>query len=417
MIMKNFFDKNRVLFGSLRYIFLIFLFTRVIFLFSGYYGKNVFSDFISPPSYQASPDGIVTMKLPSRLEDARGLNLEDFVKYDANWYFGIVRDGYLKASIREPHQRANWVFYPLFPVVISVISKIFAIDLTISSLIVTNGLFSTSLYVIYKIVHERSGEDRIARRVLLFIAMFPTSYYFSLPYTESLFLFLSSLTILSLYRRQYFASFVLAGLSAICRPPGVLNIAMALAFALFSNGRRLDRGAFRLLGFVAVSVAPMISYLVYMKSITGSYLAPMKEQYINWYKVSCIPFTSLLNYLHTQYFFSPGGWNDGLTSFLVTVGVLAVFVVYLTRNWRNVIRDHRELFLFVYGLALISMPFSTTDVYMVSAIRYVMVSVPLFLYLGELLDHDTVRTLVTSSLVVLMTIYSIAYFNNYFFVV
>lgn len=401
-------------------LFIVFLLvlTRFFYFFTGYLGKNIFCDFKNPPTYEQESSGSLVLKMPSDLHQTKNIGLPDLAKFDAQWYFGITQNGYLKANIHEKHPAANWVFFPLFPASLWGLSHLIPVDLTLLSIVFSNICLFFAMYYIALILRQRGLLESQIKTTLFFLVAYPTAFYFSLPYTESLFLMLSAATIYHGFNRNYLPAFLLAGLSAITRPPGILNIFLTAGLMAVDSGFKFNRQMLKLFLYSLISCIPMGIFLTLMKLQTGSFLAPFKEQYINWYKVSCFPFQNYLNYLHSPYFLAPGGWDIGIISFTLTTLVLIVFFAYFIQNYRQLISNPREFGLFIYGFALIAMPFSTSSLYMVSVVRYCMVSIPFFIYLTEICrNSEGLRYTFALFFAFLSAIFIIAFVNNYYFVV
>ena len=78
----------------------------------------------------------------------------------------------------------------------------------------------------------------------------------------------------------------------------------------------------------------------------------------------------------------------------------------------------RKLLFFVYGIMLIIVPFSSQPYYLVSVVRYMMVCIPFYIYLVSLTEkRDKVLLFFQMLFFILQVITTIAYFNNYYFVI
>jgi hypothetical protein len=132
--------------------------------------------------------------------------------WDAGHYLAIAQRGY-----DEPMRAA---FFPLYPLLARIVTAPLQSPL-IGGLLISFVAFAAALYLLHRLVALELG-DRYARPAVLVTALFPTAFFFSAIYTESLFL---ALTVGAFYaaRRERWALAALAGgLAAATRNTGVL---------------------------------------------------------------------------------------------------------------------------------------------------------------------------------------------------
>lgn len=400
----------------------LFIISRGIMLFEGYLGKNLFSSYVSPSTYVYNDYGTwqsKTMKLPDTVRDTKFFNIGDFNKFDAGWYLKIVEKGYDKYKMSEKHPAANWVFFPLYPMTIKAVHIVLPfLDYSIIGILLSNIFLIIALVYMYKFCIEIKGfSSDVGLKTLFFILIYPTSLYFSIMYTESLFLLLSILSIYYVYKKKYFIALIFASLSTVTRVPGFINVFLVLMTMLYQERKRFDHkliGKFILYGII--SGIPLFIYFLYLKGLTGDFLAAVHEQF-NWGRVTTIPLLAYFKFLKYPYFGAYGGWDNGLISFIMTTsvfgGYIGIFIYEFIK--RNI--DFQEIIFFVYGLLLLLMPYTTAES-MTSIVRYMMVSIPVFIYLGKMASkRKSLNYLYTWLFLGLNTIYVIAFINNYFFVV
>ena len=142
--------------------------------------------------------------------------------WDTRWYHGIAETGYLVARSTDglAGGYANYAFFPLYPWLTRITAALVG-HTYIAGLIVSNVAILLGATVFFRLL-ELERNTATARRGVLYLFLFPTSYIFSCMMTESLFL---SLTIASWYfarRGIWSLACALAGLSAMTRSFGVL---------------------------------------------------------------------------------------------------------------------------------------------------------------------------------------------------
>jgi hypothetical protein len=402
-------------------LFLVFV-SRAVILFTGYTGMNLFSSYSEPSVYERNQPGSMTeyvMKLPEKLSDAKPLGLHDFYKYDTYAYMNIATNGYDAYSMDEPHPPANWVFFPLYPMLVKIAylaaNVVAEANPVVTGIVLSNLFFAAALYLVYRICLQQGLSEKGGRAVLLMIALYPASMFFSLAYTESLFLLLSAASIYFASDKRYALAFAAAGLSTVTRVPGFVNLVFVGGMFLLDMQipivRKLVRGAL----YGLISLVPMIIYLLYMKRLTGDFLAPFHEQ-DNWFRETTIPFSNYFKYFFDPYFITPGGWDNGLLSFAVSTAVILVYLLYAAVFRKRLFTSAQELLLFACGAMLIVIPFASHTWSLASVVRYMKVSLPFYLYLVRLYEkREGLYTACLFLFAAIQSIYVIGFFNGYYF--
>src|SRR3989338_11073097 len=152
------------------FIISIFFFWRVFLFFVAWTGEK-FLPF--SPRFPYSDLLLITSHLPSWLWS--------FANFDGVHYLTIAKSSY-SAQFTQ-------VFFPLYPILVGIISKLFPIlNLITVGLIVSNLSFFLSLEIFFKLLKLDYKKSDI-KIILLFLISFPTSFYFGSFYSESVFLF------------------------------------------------------------------------------------------------------------------------------------------------------------------------------------------------------------------------------------
>lgn len=141
-----------------------------------------------------------------------------YATWDAQHYIYVSEKGYQKGNDSD-------AFSPLFPFLIHIFT--FLTRNSFWSGIVLSNIFSfVACYLFYLLVKSRASE-KIAYISLLFLLAFPTSFYFSLIYTESLFFLLVILFFIFLQKRQIFLAAAIAFFLPLTR---LIGVAILLPF-------------------------------------------------------------------------------------------------------------------------------------------------------------------------------------------
>lgn len=131
--------------------------------------------------------------------------------WDSNFYLEIATQGYKTLQ--------HMAFFPLYPLLIRGLSFITQNPL-ISGLLISNAAELVMFTVLYRLVEEEFDGNR-AYYTVLYFAIFPSAFFFSAVYTESLFLCFSTLTLYQLRRGRWGFAALFAGLASFTRPDGM----------------------------------------------------------------------------------------------------------------------------------------------------------------------------------------------------
>jgi hypothetical protein len=408
------------------YALMIVIVSRLLLYGIGYLGLNLFPSYTSKPVYVTETQHgqtFETMKLPHDLVQTKVLHFSHLYKFDVYSYMAIAENGYHTYQLSEPHPPANWVFFPLYPMLVKGLSFLLPwLSLHTTGIVLSNVLLVLALYFLHLTALERGLVKGEIGQLLFTVVIYPASLYFSLMYTESLFLMLSAATLYFSLTKRYFWAMLAAGLSTVTRVPGVANLFFAggtILIDLIEQRKWRFRWAdARYLLYAALSLVPLLSYFTYMNYLTGSFLAPVHEQ-DNWGRETAFPFQSLLHYIRAPYFIlGGGGWDNGVISFTMALLALGVFGVYAVKHARTLIRNYRELLFFAYGFVLIAIPFSSSPTLLTSIVRYMMVSIPFYFYFYDLTKkHGVIRQTGICLMMMLNVIITVCFIRDYFFVV
>jgi len=299
------------------------------------------------------------------------------VRWDAVWYIAIVRDGY-DATGRGA------TFYPGYPIVARAVDRASPLGPTTAALVVSNVSFFGALVVLYALT-RREFSEQLARRTVVLVAIFPTSFFFLAPYSESLFL-LSTLLSFWWARRDRWVLAGLAGaVAAITRSIGIVLIPCLLLEA-FSKRPHAAALRTRVLGSLVPMLSP-VAYALWWLGRTGDALQPLHAQ-ASWMRSLTFPVFTLANAiaLGSRGIGDPVGiyWTGDL---LLTAALL----VPLTIAWRRLPLPYLT-YASLSFLVPLTLPLSARP--LVSVPRYEIVVFPAFWALALLTDRPVLRRVV-----------------------
>ncbi|MCB1565134.1 MAG: hypothetical protein H7A20_05130 [Rhodanobacteraceae bacterium] len=188
------------------------------------------------------------------------------VQGDAGWYRGIAEDGYAQRPFDDSRQE-NWAFFPLHPLLWRAASSIIG-DSTIAALLWSNLIALLAMLALH-VAAQSSGRDLVtADRAVFVLALFPTSYFLSLPWSEALFL-LTSAGAWALSRQNRWGGSAALGIAASATRVSGAFLLPAIAMDLWQRDRRVLRSAWPL-ALIPLGIAGFMAWLWW---ISGNPLA------------------------------------------------------------------------------------------------------------------------------------------------
>ncbi len=179
----------------------LFLGTRLLLILATYFSFILFP--VPPHVYPELPVNFTGL-------------LRSWNRWDSLQYLQIAQHGY-----QSIHYTA---FFPLYPLLLRGLAFLFGDRwYTLATLLLSNLAFFGVLYILYQIATDVLGE-RVGRRTILYLCIFPTAIFFFAGYNESLFLFFSCSSIFAMRHRRWVLAGLLGLLAALTRSAGVLLV-------------------------------------------------------------------------------------------------------------------------------------------------------------------------------------------------
>lgn len=223
-------------------------------------------------------------------------------RWDAYWYLDIAARGY-RWNPDAPDQQWNVAFFPAFPVAMRTAGHAISMPLRwtgrdsysgetwdarlhLAGWLVSVAAFVWALSVMFELARSDLGPAR-ARWAVALLAYFPFALFFSLPYTESVFLLTVTSALLAARRDRPMAMLVWGALAALTRQTAVLLVVPLALVALAPLWPRWLGGAngpvsrsFRLPMLLA-ALGPLLGlgiHLAHLSSAVGDPFAWVKAQ-------------------------------------------------------------------------------------------------------------------------------------------
>lgn len=157
---------------------------------------------------------------------------QPFYRFDALWYDAVARTNYAGLSSATP-------FFPLYSWAVKFLSNIVHLPFYITASFFNTFLTFLVFFLFYILVSLKEGLD-IAQKAVVFLAFFPTAFFFLAPYAEPMLLGFVFASMILMEKRYYLASFVFGFLAAMTKPYGFL-IVIPLAVSALSDREKKEK--------------------------------------------------------------------------------------------------------------------------------------------------------------------------------
>ena len=294
-------------------------------------------------------------------------------RFDSNWYLKIAERGYGSDD-------GSAVYFPLYPMLIRVITLPFGGDALPVALLISNAALVGVLFLLYQFSAEFVGVNG-GRRAVVYLVIFPTAFFLFAAYTESVFLLLVMGSLYSARRHQWLIACVLGALAALTRLQGALLV-LPLAYIWLTENFtvRSPRSHGKVELVTSNRMAPLLTGLPLLLIPAATFI------FLGYTNLSL--FSSYETQLHAR--FVPPWENLYAALVLISnrtasyVDLLNLLVVVLLgvmciAVWRKLPREFG-----IYALAMFLAPLfrMTTSQPLVSMSRYSLAIFPIFILWG-----------------------------------
>lgn len=293
-------------------------------------------------------------------------------RWDAGWYLDIAKHGY-KFEFGTP---SNTSFYPMYSLLMRAVHRVLLMPGTdagwlLAGLIVSNLALIAALIYLFLLIRLDFDESTAARSVL-YLLVFPTTFFFSAVYTESLFLALVVSAIYYARTNRWVAAGIIGAAATLCRPPGFLILLPLVVEYLQQKRFQLRAMKAEALALALIPLA-LASFVTYLSIRFGSWRVYF-DSAIPWSR----PFTwqteTIWRFFHTPHYL---GLKDNAPLelvFLVCFLILAILACLRLRLSYGIYAAASFFFVTLWGTMSIA--------------RYALVIFPFALVLGLLGRND-----------------------------
>lgn len=191
--------------------------------------------------------------------------LSSWGNFDGVHYLTIVNNGYVGTG-------AIQAFFPLYPYTIKAL-HLFITNPLIIGVIVSTVCFGVALYYLYKLILLDESHE-IATKAILLLMFFPTAFFFTSLYAESLFLLEIVMCFYAVRKKQFGIAAFWAALASATKVTGILLVP-ALIIDYFASKENLKDSLpvkVKTLGIISLGGAGLVSFMMYLQKTFGDWL-------------------------------------------------------------------------------------------------------------------------------------------------
>jgi len=191
-----------------------------------------------------------------------------WLNFDGRNYLEIASQGYVhkyRVDLR--------VFFPLYPLLIRILSFNFRFYPVLVGLIISLTSFIGCLFVFDRLLHDENVSKKTRAKVFILLLLFPTSYYFLAFYTESLFLLLTLLTFYYLNKKNFLLASIFTAFATATRIIG-LALIPAILFEAYHSYKRNKKIPF----LIIITPLGYFIYSAYLQMISGNAFSVILKQ-------------------------------------------------------------------------------------------------------------------------------------------
>lgn len=374
-------------------------FKPIIFAILAFFILNFFTLIIAPQFIPYSgffPGGseIAQFKLPYFLNST--------ANFDGIHYISIAKNGY--------HQYEQ-AFFPLYPILIKLTSPIFNQNYLLAAIFLSNLCFLGALYFLYKYLKLIKIDTKSIKWFFFLLLAFPTSFYFSAVYTESIFLFLFISCLYFFEKKQFLLAAFIAVLASLSRINGVFLIIYFLLHFYYHKPKKTIQYFYiftPLLGIYLYSLYLTLSVhdpLAFIHSITnyGRQTSPtiFLQVIYRYFKIFILAAHDFKYYIAVFEFI--------FFTFFASILTLQTYQYF---RFKTYLKNLPIFSLNIISWITLILPTLTGT--FSSLPRYSLMSISVFIYLSQI-KNNLIKTLITIIFIILH-IFALAFFSQGYFI-
>lgn len=333
---------------------------------------------------------IIGQRAGSHVQESSHLLLNVWGRWDAVHYLEIATQGY---------QGTDMAFFPLFPLMIRILGNLVGNHL-IAALLISNASFFFGLLFLYKLL-EHEYDRSIARRAIFYVSIFPSAFFFSAAYTESLFFMLTVASFYYMRSHRWWMAGAIGFFAAMTRVEGVL-LAVPFLIEWYSQYKSaLADNALKLLPGGLIPLG-LFTYMAYLWAIVGDPLYFSHVQ-IHWDRHLAAPWVSVINAFHK---IAVATQSQTVANQSMEIAFTFLMIAVLVLGWKQL----RPSYIAYMALSIL-VPMSTSS--LMSMPRFALVLFPMYAILARDGEKPWINNLIVAFSLPLLGLFTVLYADWY----
>jgi hypothetical protein len=289
-----------------------------------------------------------------------------------------TQDGAQYAFIAQRGYDVVWraQFWPLFPLLGHVAAPVFGGNDALALMAIANVAFFGALAALRGVTERELGAES-AYRATLYLAVFPTAFYFFAPYTEALFLCLAIMSVALMRQRRWWLAGVLGGLAVLTRSWGILLL-LPFAVELFLAWRQGKARWYQTFAIVPLPAAVAL-YSAYCALRFHDPLAFSNTDVTTWRR-SALPWQGIGQIVAGLKQVGAGSQIQA-AHFLLNLAITLAFLAVIALSWRTLPASYTAYALGVFAFLVLFTTSNPGDAVSGNG-RYMLMVFPVFMVLG-----------------------------------
>ena len=322
-----------------------------------------------------------------------------WANFDGVHYLRIIKEGYLSQN--------SQAFFPLFPIIVRFTGSLTG-NYLFTGLILNSLFFLLALYFFYKLI-RLDYTDKVAKSTLLFLLLFPASFFFASIYTESFFFLFVILAFYFMRTSKWIKVGLFGFLASLTKVFGIFLIPSYLCEYYLVSKKSKKRISFISL-FIAI-IMTLAGLGLYMRYLAVNFSDPLyfahaQPAFGASRSVDKIILLYQVFYRYIKMILTPGINNFFYYTIILEFLSALLFLMLIILGYVKKIRPSYLLFaVFAYIIPTLTGTFSSMP-------RYVLILFPCFMVLG-MIENKWLKGLIYLIFTVLLAVSTIMFTRGY----